>query len=75
MPEQDRFERTVDKTRRGGLPAPTCKADFFPGTGKACDGCGDAINSNETLYSVEVGGIMQLRFHQECHVAWSTFSR
>ena len=73
MPEQERFERTIDKTRCGGLPAPTrTTAEFLPGNGQACAGCGDAITVHETLYSVDMRGI-RLHFHQECYVAWSTY--
>jgi hypothetical protein len=76
MLEHDRVERTIARTRRGALPAPTRKAaDFLPGDGKACDGCGDAITADETLYRVELAGIVKLRFHRECHVAWSTYER
>ena len=74
MPEQERFERTVDKTRRGGLPA---RADdtteFLPGTGIVCDGCSDVITMDETLYRVNLLGAIQLSFHHECYVAWSTY--
>lgn len=73
---QGRIEKTLDKTRRGGLPAPTkTAADFFPGNGKACDGCGDIISTDETLYSVILRGVLELRFHRECHVAWSRYGR
>jgi hypothetical protein len=74
MPEQERFERTVDKIRRGGLPTKTDDlVDFIPGTGTACDGCGDVITVDETLYRVSMRGVVQLCFHHECYVAWSTY--
>ena len=74
MLEQDRFERTVEKAKRGGLPAKIDDtAEFLPGAGNNCNGCGEVITMNEALYRVNVLGIMRLRFHHECYVAWSTF--
>ena len=76
MPEQERFGRTIDKTRRGELPANTDKTAYFvPGSGTECDGCGDVIAIGEKLYRVNVQGLMQLCFHHECYVAWSTYER
>ena len=76
MPEQERFERTVDKTRRGGLPAHAHNtAEFLPGSGTACDGCADLIGMDEKLYRVSLRGVMRLSFHHECYVAWSTYKR
>jgi hypothetical protein len=74
--EQERLEKTIKKTRRGGLPAPTREAaDFLPGNGKACDGCSETITTDETLYDVTVRGVVHLRFHHECYLAWSTYQR
>lgn len=70
-----RLEGFEITTRLGGLPAPTgATADFVPGNGKACDGCGDIITTAETLYSVNLRGVVHLRFHHECYVAWSTYT-
>ena len=76
MPQEERLEKTIKKTRFGGLPMPTRDApDFFPGNGKACDGCGDAITTDDTLYCVIVRGVLHLRFHHGCYQAWSTYER
>ena len=76
MPEQERFQRTIDKTQLGGLPASNLvAAEFWPGNGGACAGCGDAITRHETLYSVDMRGVLRLHFHEECYVAWSTYTR
>jgi hypothetical protein len=76
MLEKKRIEKTINKTRLGGLPAPTrAAADFHLGNGKACDGCGDIITTRETLYRVDLRGIVQLRFHHECYTAWNSYKR
>jgi hypothetical protein len=76
MREQERFERTVDKTRRGGLPANTHDtAEFLPGSGNACAGCAEVIAMDEELCRVNLLGVMRLCFHHECYVAWSTYKR
>ena len=76
MPDQRRFERTREKTRLGGLPAPTHDPrQLSLGDGTACDGCAEAIEPGEGLLSVSICGVLILRFHEACYVAWSTFER
>jgi hypothetical protein len=44
MLEQRRADKTTDKTRHGGLPAPTQDARTTTvGDGAACDGCDETI--------------------------------
>jgi hypothetical protein len=51
---QARIARTLDKTRRGGLPAPfEAKLYAGPGSLAACDGCGDKIASEEREGEIE----------------------
>jgi hypothetical protein len=70
-----RTERTLDKTRRGGLPAPYYgKIWVGPGSSKLCDGCGDVITRDETEHEVEVSDALTFRLHAECHHAWIRFS-
>lgn len=69
-----RSERTVDKTRRGGLPAPfTGKTWVGPGTSKECSGCSEPIAPEEREYEVEISDALTLQLHAECHQAWITF--
>ena len=76
MAGQQRSDRTIKKTRLGGLPAPTRDAaDFLPGNGTPCDGCAETIGTDETLYCVSVRSVVHLRFHHECYLAWSTYMR
>ena len=44
-----RTDKTRDKTRRGGLPAPTEHTQIVGrGDGRPCDGCGETIHPSET---------------------------
>jgi hypothetical protein len=71
-----RPERTLDKTCRGGLPAPLdCTLWVGPGSLKACDGCGEVIAHDEREFEVQVSETLTFRFHAECHKAWLTFGR
>lgn len=69
-----RADKTRDKMKRGGLPAP------FPGrpwrgsgSGDICSGCGDVVGRTETEIDVDVRGALTLILHEECYRAWSTF--
>ena len=71
---RDRFSRTVEKTRCGGLPAATDeKPAIESGDGNRCHGCGDTIDPADQLYLVRV--VVPLRFHDVCYTAWATFKR
>lgn len=74
MPEQRRFEKTVAKTRRGGLPAPTHDPpELMIGDGTQCDGCEETIAPTDQLRRVSVRGVFALRFHDSCYTAWASF--
>lgn len=74
MPDQRRFDKTVEKMRRSGLPAATHDPrQMTVGDGTPCDGCGETIDPREQLHAVNVRGVLALRFHAECYSAWSTF--
>jgi hypothetical protein len=76
MPEQRRFEKTLDKMRGGGLPAPTHDPrQLNPGDGSPCDGCEETIEPSEGLLTVSIRGVLTLRFHEACYIAWSSFNR
>jgi hypothetical protein len=69
-----RADKTRDKMKRGGLPAP------FPartwrgnGSGDVCSGCGDIIPRFEAQVDVDVRGALTLNFHEVCYDAWSRF--
>jgi hypothetical protein len=68
----------VDKTRRGGLPAPSSgKAQTWagPGSGRACSGCDEKIERSEHEYEIAFADTLAFWFHGACHAAWLTFSR
>lgn len=74
MPDQRRFEKTLDKMRERGLPAPThSPRQFSVGDGSSCDGCGEPVAPTEGLLTVTILGALSLRFHEACYAAWSTF--
>ena len=69
-----RTDKTRDKMRRGGLPAPfPVKPWRGNGSGERCSGCGDAIARTETEVEVDVRGALTLLFHEECYRAWESF--
>jgi hypothetical protein len=71
---QARAEKTRDKMKRGGLPAPFAARPWRgSGTGDACSGCGDLIARDETEFDIDVRGALTLTFHEECYRAWETF--
>jgi hypothetical protein len=71
-----RTERTLDKARRGGLPAPSDKAETWagPGSGRPCCGCEERIERSEHEYEIAFADTLAFWFHGECHTAWLTFS-
>lgn len=76
MPEPTRADKTRDKTRRGGLPAPTDdKPSLETGNGSRCSGCAETIQPIERLYFVRIGSLVLLRFHDVCYEAWANFKR
>ena len=76
MSYQGRLDKTSDKTRRGGLPAPTEHTLLVgKGDGRPCDGCGETIHPSETASLVSVHHALDWRFHDGCYEAWSTFRR
>jgi len=71
-----RGDKTRDKTRRGGLPAPTAHTQLVGhGDGRPCDGCGETIHPSETASLVSVHQALDWRFHDGCYEAWSSFKR
>ena len=67
-----RVDRTMEKIRRGGLPAPTdAKPLVEGGDGNLCSGCSETIEPAEQRYSVRV--VASYRFHDVCYNAWVTF--
>jgi hypothetical protein len=71
-----RAEKTLDKMRRGGLPAPTQHTRTIGiGDGHPCDGCTETIEPTDAEHAVRVRGILDVRFHETCYEAWATFKR
>ena len=69
-----RADKTRDKMRRGGLPAPfPAKPWRGNGSGDICSGCGDVIARAEAQVDVDVRGALTLAFHDECYRAWASF--
>ena len=76
MSYQGRADKTRDKTRRGGLPAPTEHTLLVGwGDGRPCDGCSETIHPSESASLVSVHHALDWRFHEGCYEAWSTFRR
>ena len=76
MSYQGRADKTRDKTRRGGLPAPTQHTLLVAtGDGRPCDGCGETIHPSEEASLVSAHQALDWRFHDVCYEAWSTFIR
>jgi hypothetical protein len=72
MSDQQRADRTTDKTRRGGLPAPTGYARKPSlGDGRPCNGCGEVIPPTEMLFTVSFAeDSLSWMFHDVCCEAW-----
>lgn len=69
-----RIDKTLEKLRYGGLPAPIeAKPVVESGDGNLCSGCGESIEPFEQLYGVRV--ILPFRFHDVCYYTWATFTR
>jgi hypothetical protein len=69
-----RADKTRDKMKRGGLPAPfQCRPWRGNGSGETCSGCGDVIARSDTELDIDVHGALTLSFHEECYLAWSRF--
>jgi hypothetical protein len=65
-------DRTKDKTRRGGLPAPT-QYSRRPslGDGRPCDGCVETIHPTDVMFTVTFAGALSWQFHDACFDAWA----
>jgi hypothetical protein len=73
-PVLSRFARTIDKSQRGGLPAPFGgKMWAGPGSLEACSGCDDKIAHAEIEYEIELHETLTFRFHAECYKAWLSY--
>ena len=77
MSLQGRADKTCDKMRRGGLPAPPPNHTRLIGSGdgRPCDGCGETIHPTEIRYAVSTHHALDWRFHAECYAAWEGFTR
>jgi hypothetical protein len=73
--EQD--QRRADKTRRrlrsGGFEPPA--HDIADRELRAlCDGCGEPIDAPDKIYTVNIGGVVDVRLHEVCYAAWLDFT-
>ena len=76
MPDQRRFDKTIEKTRGGELPAPTHDvSELSVGDGTPCDGCDETIEPRDQLRRINVRGVLRLRFQAICFSAWSAFKQ
>jgi hypothetical protein len=75
MVDQRRFEKTLEKLRRGGLPAvtPNRRREVTAGLGQPCDGCDERIDRSEELHRVVVEDTVRLVFHDACYSAWVSY--
>jgi hypothetical protein len=72
---QQRIEQTLERTRRGGLPAPLPgKLWISRGSLYPCAGCGEKIAGSETEYEVEIVPTLRLKFHTVCYAAWKAYA-
>ena len=73
-PAPARLARTLEKTQRGGLPAPI-EGVLYAGRSslQPCAGCGEKIAATEIEYEVEIGELITFRFHAACYQAWQSF--
>lgn len=73
--EQDR--RRADKTRmrlRAGDFKPPAQDIGDREIRTLCDGCGEAIEVPDKIYTVNIGGVFDLRLHETCYSAWIAFA-
>ena len=71
---QARAEKTRDKMRRGGLPAPFATRPWRgTGSGDPCSGCADVVTRSDVQVVIDVRGALTLAFHDECYQAWCSF--
>ena len=76
MSFQGRIEKTIDKMRRGGLPAPTSdKPSIETGNGTRCSGCTETVDPVDMMYLLFIRGVGPFRFHDVCYHAWASFTR
>jgi hypothetical protein len=74
MAFQGRIDKTLDKMRRGGLPAPSNdRPAIEAGNGCRCSGCSETIDPVDHLYLVLIHGVGPFRFHEDCFNAWATY--
>lgn len=74
MLDQRRAQKTTDKTRGGGLPAPTeYLRQVGVGDGRPCDGCGETVHPKEMLHKVSLLGSLYWGLHDVCYEAWAKF--
>jgi hypothetical protein len=70
-----RTERTIEKTRRNGLPTSKGgKVRGGHGSSVRCDGCDEPITQNEREFEVAIAEALTFHFHAECHAAWLAFT-
>ena len=71
-----RSDRTLDKVRRGGLPAPLNRQLWVgPGSNKLCNGCGERISREEREFEINFADTLAFAFHPECYKAWMSITR
>jgi hypothetical protein len=70
-----RFDKTLEKLRRGGLPPVTAnhRREVTAGLGQQCDGCDDWIGRYEQLHRLIVEDTVRLGFHDACYRAWVNY--
>jgi hypothetical protein len=69
--KRQRHERTLRRVETGELPRLTGYRTWsWVSTGRACDGCGEAVGAAEIEYDVEMDRTIVLRLHPECFRAW-----
>jgi len=70
-----RSDRTLDRVRRGGLPAPLNRQLWVgPGSNKPCDGCGERISGDEREFEINFADTLTFSFHPECYKAWMSIT-
>ena len=67
--ERDLFVKAREFIASGRLPSTVPKSvGAGPGTGAACDLCGQSIEPNQVEYELKGNGTF--RFHMQCHAIW-----